>query len=77
LRESAPAKARRYLTDGRVVIRRITPRTVMAQVRGDGEMYTVTGDPAGWSCTCPARGRCCHQLAVGLVVDLSPALVAA
>jgi len=49
----------------------------MAQVRGDGEMYTVTGDPAGWSCTCPARGRCCHQLAVGLVVDLSPALVAA
>jgi len=77
LRESAPDKALRYLTEGRVVIRRITPRTVMAQVRGDGEMYTVAGDPAGWSCTCPARGRCCHQLAVGLVVDLSPALVVA
>jgi len=76
LRELAPDKARRYLVAGRVVIRRITPRTVMAQVRGDGEMYTVIGDPAGWSCTCPARGRCCHQIAVGLVVDLSPELAA-
>jgi uncharacterized Zn finger protein len=42
----------------------------VAHVRGDeAEVYVVTWDPDGWSCSCPAlgRGRCSHVRAVQLV----------
>jgi uncharacterized Zn finger protein len=67
MRENAAAKARRYLVDGRVLLRRVTDNTVLGFVRGDGAVYRVTADPAGWRCDCPARGRCAHQIAVALV----------
>jgi uncharacterized Zn finger protein len=64
-RESARAKAHRYLTEGRVVIYEATPHHVRAHVRGSGEQHTVTATAWGWSCTCPNRtGNCSHLIAV-------------
>jgi uncharacterized Zn finger protein len=70
VREAAAGKARRYLAEGRVVMIRVTESTALARVRGDGEVHTVTANPKFSSCTCPAVGRCAHELAVGLVVTL-------
>ena len=67
-RESADTKARRYLVEGRVIIREAGAGHVAATVRGDGAMWSVTYRRGGWHCPCPARGRCCHLLSVGLVV---------
>lgn len=58
VRENAASKARRYLGDGRV--------------RGDGAAWSTGRDEHGWFCTCPARGRCAHLIAVGLIVALEP-----
>jgi uncharacterized Zn finger protein len=67
-RESARTKAARYLLEGRVVLVRVDEKTVLGRVRGR-ELYTVEHAPGrGWSCTCPARGRCAHRLAVAHVV---------
>lgn len=63
------AKAAQYLAAGRVVLHRVDDDTVAATVRGDGATYqTGWTRRAGWSCTCPARSRCAHLRAVGLVV---------
>ena len=69
-RENAQAKARRYLIEGRVMIRSVGPQGVRAHVRGQGHVYAVAYESGGgWSCTCPARTpRCCHVVAVQLVV---------
>lgn len=67
-REGAAAKARRYLVDGRVVVTHVTTGRASAVVRGDGHLWRVEARGPHWSCTCPARTRCSHQLAVGLVV---------
>ena len=73
-RESAASKARRYLAEGRVVLVHVERGHATAVVRGDGAMHHVTVRGASWTCTCPARTRCSHQQAVGLVVavDLDP-----
>ncbi len=69
MRENAPSKARRYLTEGRVVLVTVTTEAVAAVVRGDAALHRVDYDGRrGWRCTCPALGRCSHLLAVGLVV---------
>ncbi len=71
MRESAAVKARRYLTEGRVLLLSVTPDAVAAVVRGDGALHRVDHDPRrGWRCSCPATGRCCHLLAVGQVVAI-------
>ena len=70
MRENADTKVRRYLSEGRVQLVRVTSSTALAEVRGDGTVHRVTANPGCWSCTCPAHGRCSHQLAVGLVVAL-------
>ena len=72
--ENALLKARRYLTEGRVVIRSLDEHAglVSADVRGDGAIWTCGRDAKGWHCQCPARGRCCHLLALGLVVAVEP-----
>lgn len=67
-RENAAAKAARYLVAGRVVVTAVSPGRARAVVRGDGRLYRVTVNGPDWTCTCPARGRCSHQLAVGLVI---------
>lgn len=66
-KESVTAKAHRYLTEGRVIVSIAAPGTVSAAVRGDAEVYHVAYERGGWHCSCPARGRCAHLLAVGLV----------
>lgn len=69
-RESAADKAQRLLTEGRVTIRRVDDRGVMADVRGDSGVHSVLFDPRAemWSCDCEARGRCSHIQAVTAVV---------
>lgn len=71
-RENAATKGRRYLVEGRLTVHAIRGPNVRASCRGDGATYTLTHDPGtGWACTCPARGRCAHLTALGLVVDVT------
>lgn len=67
MRETAETKGRRYLTEGRVVVRAVGHLGVLATVRGSGAEHRVTHTTAGWDCTCPARTHCSHLVAVGLV----------
>ena len=67
MRESAAAKARRYLAEGRLIVRRVDGPYVLAFVRGDGVMHRIEAHGEHGTCTCQARGRCSHLLAVGLV----------
>lgn len=71
-RESAEAKARRYLSEGRVVVQLVGPAGVLARVRGQGTEHRVSLTSAGWHCTCPAFRDCSHLLAVGLVTAPAP-----
>jgi hypothetical protein len=68
-RESAHTKARRYITEGRLTITRVTDDGVDAHCRGDGEIHELGLDAGNnWHCTCPARTRdCAHLLALRLV----------
>lgn len=68
---NATAKADQYLAAGRVIVTTVEPGSVKATVRGDGHSGHVDyADPAGWFCTCPARSRCCHLIAVRKVVAI-------
>ncbi len=42
MRENAAVKARRYLTEGRVIITAVSDSHVAASVRGDGAIYSAT-----------------------------------
>jgi uncharacterized Zn finger protein len=67
-RESAQVKARRYLTEGRLVIQRVTPTEVDASCRGDGAVWTLAFRRGRWRCDCPAlSAECCHLVAARLV----------
>lgn len=72
-REPIADKARRYLTEGRVIVDLVTAKAVTASVRGDGAMHRTGWTPAtGWWCTCPASqnhpaGDCSHRAALRLV----------
>lgn len=69
MRENAAARARRYLTEGRLTLVEVRPGYARAVVRGDGAVHEVVEDSTGRTCTCPARGELCsHALALGLVV---------
>jgi uncharacterized Zn finger protein len=66
--ENAEAKGRRYLLEGRLHVRAVTDRHIAATCRGDGEIYYLSGDEQGWSCSCPAATlRCSHLVALRLV----------
>ena len=70
MRENASAKARRLLTEGRVIVTRVDGRHVDAIVRGDsGAVYSVRHLPGHWSCSCTAApyARCSHLRAVQLI----------
>jgi uncharacterized Zn finger protein len=70
-RESAAARARRLLAEGRVTVLSVRPHRVYSEVRGDsGRTHAVVYTRGRWTCPCEARTRCAHQLAVMLVVDL-------
>ena len=68
--EPAAARARRYLTTGRVLVTQVDRHGVIAHVVGDaGLTYRCEHSPdLGWTCTCPASSAWCpHLLAVRLV----------
>jgi uncharacterized Zn finger protein len=63
-RESARTKAARYLLEHRCILRYVDDDRVVGRVRGR-TVYDVEFAPGrGWSCTCAARGRCAHILAL-------------
>lgn len=66
-------KARRYLAEGRLIVRQVSGDHVAAVCRGDGAMYRLGHDPdLGWHCTCPARrDACAHLHALRLVTTRS------
>jgi uncharacterized Zn finger protein len=68
-RETAEEKAVRYLGEGRVKVRAVTPAGVEAEVQGASEKpYRTRREGHRWSCDCPAWQRqCCHVRAVRLV----------
>jgi hypothetical protein len=68
VRESAAAKAVRYLGEGRLIVTAIDARQVRATCRGSGAVYDVgwTAE-TGWTCTCPAFKRCSHVYALQAV----------
>lgn len=68
-RESAEVRGRRMLTEGRLIVHKVNEAGVYASCRGSGTTHTVTQGRGGWSCTCEARGRCSHLVALMLVVD--------
>lgn len=62
------AKARRYLSEGRLTVRLVDGDTVRATCRGAGAVYELGHDEAArWWCTCPARTPCAHVAALQLV----------
>ena len=68
-RENASTKARRYLIEGRIVVRAVSPHSIRASARGQGAIYDLRWDrDIGWSCDCAARGRCSHLVGLQLVV---------
>lgn len=70
MRENAATKGRRYVAEGRLTLRELDEHAgvVMGDCRGDGATYVVGRDERGWFCSCPAKTRCAHMVAVGLVV---------
>lgn len=70
-RENRETKARCLLIEGRVGIRRVDARGVLADVRAAiASLRRVIYDAHSelWSCPCPARTRCSHVAAIQLVV---------
>lgn len=67
-REPVEAKGRRYLGEGRLTVTRVDEDAVEATCRGGGAVYELGHDGEHWWCGCPARGRCAHLVALGLVV---------
>lgn len=68
MRESAFAKARRYVTEGRLLVTEVTTRRISALCRGDGKIYALGYTADGWRCDCPAVSRdCAHLRALRLV----------
>lgn len=71
-RENAEAKGRRYVTEGRLLVRLVGPHGIRAICRGGGELYHVGYERGGWYCECPALGRCSHLVALQLVTIRPP-----
>lgn len=66
-RESAEVKGRRYLIEGRLVIKHVSEDAIRARCRGGGAVYELGLDRGEWFCSCPALGRCSHLVALQLV----------
>jgi uncharacterized Zn finger protein len=68
-RETALAKAERYLAEGRLIVTEVNGDHVTAVCRGNGQVYRLDHTPGrGWHCSCPVRtDRCAHLAALRLV----------
>jgi hypothetical protein len=74
-REDARTKGNRYLVEGRLWIRSVTPEGIRASCRGVGEFYQLGfGRSEGWWCSCPAKTRCAHLWALMTVTVASGAV---
>lgn len=71
---TAAEKGAQYVAQGRLIVRALDEYagTVQADCRGVAAVYALGRDERGWFCSCPARGRCAHLHALGLVVALEP-----
>lgn len=72
-REGIEVKGRRLLTEGRLNIDRVDGGLVVAHCKGDsGGIHWLGHDPwkGEWRCTCEARSRCSHLVALQLVTQL-------
>jgi hypothetical protein len=65
-RESAEAKGRRYLGEGRLIVEYVDDRLIRATCRGGGAVYVLGHERDRWYCTCPALRRCGHLVALQL-----------
>jgi hypothetical protein len=64
-RESAYAKSVRYLGEARLTIEHVDAEAIRATCRGSDAIYSAGWTPElGWTCSCPALGRCSHLLAL-------------
>jgi uncharacterized Zn finger protein len=64
-RENARSKGMRYLGEGRLTVLHVDPERVQAQCRGAGALYRLRwSESEGWTCSCPAKGRCSHLWAL-------------
>jgi hypothetical protein len=68
-REDAATKARRYVSEGRLIVRLVSAEEILATARGDGAMYQLGFSPGrGWWCECPAvTDQCSHLRGLRLV----------
>jgi hypothetical protein len=67
-REDHQTKGRRYVLEGRLVVRLAGPQGVRAICRGQGHWYELGWERGpGWWCSCPAATRCAHLVALQLV----------
>jgi hypothetical protein len=68
-REGIEAKARRYLSEGRLVVTCVLGDEVTAVCHGETGAYDLGHAPGpGWWCSCPVRtNRCSHLTALRLV----------
>ncbi len=71
-RESARARAIRFLIEGRLTVKVVHNGRAYVQVRGDsGSVRSVVYKQRRWSCSCPARpGTCAHVFAAMSITDL-------
>lgn len=68
-RESAHDRGRRLLVEGRLILDYVDGSDIRATCRGDsGEIHRLGHSGGTWWCTCPARTRCAHTVALQLVV---------
>lgn len=68
MRENAFSKARRYLTEGRLLIVFVDEDQIDALCRGDGRVYNLRMRHGIWICDCPAvTDQCSHLRALRLV----------
>lgn len=71
-RENVETKGRRYLIEGRLRIVSLGPGRIQAFCTGTEETHRLGWEPSyGWGCSCAAKGRCSHLVALQLVTQRS------
>lgn len=66
-RENAESKGRRYLVEGRLSVAHYGPDKIQATCKGTEKTHALGYERGSWWCSCPARGRCSHLVALQLV----------
>lgn len=70
MRENVDTKGRRLLAEGRLTVVCVDGKKIIAECKGDSaEIYHLGWDPneREWRCTCIARGKCSHLVALQLI----------